>query len=88
MTQTEKRNLVQQLVSRAAVYAPFDGEAIRITTFFVGDDLAYDEDPYFIGEGEESGDNVSVLFDEVDLDYDSFYEMTLMRVADLQQLMD
>lgn len=86
MTQTEKRKLVLQLVSRAAVYVPFDGEAIRITTFFSGDDLAADEDPYFIGEGEESGDNISVQFDDVDLDYDNFYEMTLMRVADLQQL--
>jgi hypothetical protein len=86
MTQSEKIDLVHKLVSRAAVYVPFDGEAVRITTFFAGDDLDGDEEPYFIGEGEETGDNISVPFEDVDLDYDNFYEMTLLRVADLQQL--
>lgn len=86
MTVNEKQDLVLKLVSRAAIYVPFDGEAVRITTYIAGDQLDGDEEPYFIGEGEESGDNITVQFDDVDLDYDMFYELQLLRVADLQQL--
>jgi hypothetical protein len=86
MTNTEKESLVHNLASRAAIYVPFDGESMRIVCTFYGDDLDGDEEPYFLAEGEESGDNITMLYTDVDLDYDMFYELQLLRVADLQQL--
>lgn len=86
MTNTEKESLVHKLACRAAIYVPFDGESMRIVATFYGDDLDGDEEAYFLGEGEESGDNIQVLYTDVDLDYDMFYELQLMRVADLQHL--
>ena len=58
-------------VSEAAIYIPFNCEGIRISH--------YDTDRgCFFGQGEESGDEYTVFFEDVDLKNDAFYKLVLM----------
>jgi hypothetical protein len=78
----EKRELVNKVVTQSSVYVPFDGESIRITSCFY--EPGHGE-AFFVGEGDESGDCISVEYDDVDLDNDMFYALTLLDVAQIQQ---
>jgi disulfide oxidoreductase YuzD len=62
---------VQELVNRAAVYIQFGEEAFRI-------DYADDENQRFFGSYEESGEEHSIEYDEVDLENDMFYELVVI----------
>ena len=67
-TQDQIRNVVQ----RAAVYCPAtDSETVRID---------FTEANYFVGVGEETGEEVVVYFEDIDLEKDSFYELSLIKV--------
>ena len=59
----------KQLAQEAAVYVPFNGEAIRIDNY---------NENNFCGTGEESGVPYTVPYEYVDLDNDMFYKLVLM----------
>jgi len=63
---------VKQLANEAAVYIPEGSEGIRIVAVI-------EEEGYFLGEGEETGENYQITFEEVDLDNDMFYKLVLME---------
>ena len=81
MTAHQKRVLM--LASQAAIYIPADCEGIRID-YWDTESAALDEEDtpeyYIYGTGEESGEEYRIAFDEVDLDADMFYKLTLMDV--------
>lgn len=60
----------KQMIQEAAVYVPFNCEGIRIS---------YCEDEQFYGQGEESGDEYCISYDEVDLDKDLIYKFVLLN---------
>ena len=62
---------VENLATGAYVYIPFNGEAINIRAVVV-------EDEVFYGAGEESGQEYSIYFEDVDIKNDMFYKLTLM----------
>ena len=63
---------VKQLANEAAVYVPFNCEGLRVVA-------VVEEEGYFLCEGEDSGDNYQIMFEEVDLDNDMFYKLVLME---------
>jgi hypothetical protein len=65
-------NLVRNIVSDAAIYCPVDVEAIRIDY--------HEEEGGFYGQGEESGEEYYILYNEVDLKQDLFYKLVLIEV--------
>ena len=71
---------VKELVSNAAIYVPFDCEGIRISHWDT--DSNVDEGEVagcFTGVGEESGEEYSIDFSDVDLENDMFYALTLIN---------
>ena len=62
---------VIDIVEAAYVYIPFDSEALRIN--YVDRDTGM-----FFTTGEESGDEIAISFEDVDLERDMFYKLTLM----------
>ena len=77
MTAHQKRVLM--LASQAAIYIPADCEGIRIDYW----DTELDDDTrecFIYGTGEESGEEYRIDFNDVDLDTDMFYKLTLMEV--------
>ena len=76
---------VKEIVSRAAVYVPFDCEGIRIEYWDSEEEIleiAQGEEYFgrFFGTGEESGESYSIDYTDVDLDKDLFYELKLIEV--------
>ena len=72
---------VKDIVSRAAVYVPFDCEGIRIDYWDTEEDITEDWFPgYFYGTGEESGTVYEISYDDVNLATDMFYELKLIEV--------
>ena len=64
---------VKQLANEAAVFLPKESsESIRIVAVM-------GEEDYFLGEGEETGENYQIEFVDVDLDNDKFYKLVLME---------
>jgi hypothetical protein len=77
--------LVKAIVSRAAVYVPFDSEGIRIEYWDDDEEIASiaeteDYTGRFFGTGEETGDSYSIDYASVNLEEDSFYELKLIEV--------
>jgi hypothetical protein len=62
---------VIDIVEAAYVYIPFDSEALRINHIDR-------EEGVFYSTGEESGDDIVVNFEDVDLERDMFYKLVLM----------
>ena len=63
---------IRSVVQRAAVYCPAsNSESVRID---------FTESNYFVGVGEETGEEVTVYFKDIDLEKDSFYELALIEV--------
>lgn len=68
----QRMKLVAKLMDEAAVYIPFNCEAVRIT--------GCDYNSYrMFGVGEESGKGITVEFEDVNLDNDMFYKLSLME---------
>lgn len=67
-----RRPDVAKKMDAAAVYIPFNCEAIRITACDFDQECMY-------GVGEESGEDIQIWFDDVDLDSDMFYKLVLME---------
>ena len=63
---------VINIVESAYLYIPYDSEALRI-------DYVDREEGVFHTTGEESGDSITVEFDEVDLEKDIFYKLVIME---------
>ena len=63
---------IRRVVRMSNIYCSAkDQECIRID---------YTEDTYFIGKGEETGEDYHVEFEEIDLDEDSFYMLVPVDV--------
>ena len=77
MAKKESVALVKRMVSEAAIYCSSEQEAIRIIE-------GSDEDNYFQGVGEETGETYRVYFKDVDVDYDLFYKLVPMKPADFE----
>ena len=72
---------IKDIVSRAAVYIPFNCEGIRIDYWDTENDINEDYFPgNFYGTGEESGASYEISYDDVDLAVDMFYELKLIEV--------
>jgi hypothetical protein len=76
---------VKEIVSRAAVYVPFDCEGVRIEYWDSEEEIASiaETEAYtgrFFGTGEETGDSYSIDYADVNLEEDSFYELKLIEV--------
>ena len=67
-------NDVKTIVESAAIYIPFNCEGTRIIATF-------GEDGYFLCEGEETGEQYEIQFDEVDLEADMFYKLELIKIS-------
>jgi len=65
---------VKQMIQNASVYIPFNCEGIRINNC---------DEESFTGTGEESGEEYSVEYDEVDLANDMIYRLVLMTPEDI-----
>jgi hypothetical protein len=63
------------MIQNAALYVPADCEGIRVDRC---------DDDYFVGTGEESGDEYRVYYDEVDLEKDLIYKLVLMNVDEVE----
>lgn len=65
---------IRRVVQMSNIYCSArEQECIRI-------DYTEDEDNYFIGTGEETGEDYHVEFEEIDLDEDSFYQLVPVDV--------
>jgi hypothetical protein len=64
---------VKELVESAYIYIPFDHEALVISH-------CDHDDGMFFTTGEESGDEIAVKYEEVDLEKDMFYKLVLMDI--------
>ena len=64
---------VAELMDAAAVYIPFNDEAIRITACDHTNNC-------MIGEYEMEGTPVTIQFEDVDLTNDMFYKLVLMEI--------
>lgn len=62
---------VINLVESAYLYIPYDSEALRINH-------TDREEGIFYTTGEESGDEIAISFEDVDLERDMFYKLVLM----------
>jgi len=65
---------VKEMIQNASVYIPFNCEGIRINNC---------DEESFTGTGEESGEEYSVEYDEVDLANDMIYRLVLMTPEDI-----
>lgn len=68
---TEQELKARSIAEQSAIYVPFNCEGIRIS---------HCEDDAFYGQGEESGDEYSISYDEVDFEKDMFYKLVLVEV--------
>jgi hypothetical protein len=68
---------VQAMIETAYLYIPYDSEALRIN-------YTDPEVGMFYTTGEESGDEIAVSFDEVDLERDMFYRLKLLDINDIE----
>ena len=62
---------VINIVESAYLYIPYNSEALRINH-------TDREEGIFYTTGEESGDEIAVSFEDVDLERDMFYKLVLM----------
>jgi uncharacterized membrane-anchored protein len=65
--------LVKKIIADTALYFQKDAEGIR---------LHYLEDNYFVGEGDETGEEYWIEYTDVDLKNDMFYKVVLMDLGD------
>jgi hypothetical protein len=76
---------VKTLVTKAAIYIPFNCEGIRINYYDSSDTIdeeqTMDEDytGRFYGTGEETGEEYAIEYNEVNLEEDSFYGLVLLK---------
>jgi hypothetical protein len=68
---------VRAMIETAYLYIPYDSEALRIN-------YTDPEVGMFYTTGEESGDEIAVSFDEVDLERDMFYRLKLLDINDIE----
>jgi hypothetical protein len=61
---------IKTMIGEAAIYVPFNCEAIRIDCC---------EEDVFHGTGEERGEQYQIGYDEVDLDTALIYKLVLMN---------
>ena len=64
---------IKEMIENAYLYVPYENEAILVQYWD-------HKEKQFYGTGEESGDEISVEYDEVDLEKDLFYRLSLMEV--------
>lgn len=63
---------IRQVVQMSSVYCSArDQESIRID---------YTNETDFVGTSEESGDSITVYFEDIDLDTDNFYKLVLVDI--------
>lgn len=60
----------KSLIQRAAVYVQPESEGMRVIIC---------EDDYFIAEGEETGEQYQISYDEVNLETDLIYALVLIN---------
>lgn len=66
---------IKEMIQHATVYVPFNCEGIRINNC---------DEESFTGTGEESGEEYSVEYDEVDITGgDTIYRLVLMTPEDI-----
>lgn len=65
------------MIDASYIYIPYDHEALRIN--YVDTDTGL-----FHTTGEESGDEIAISFDEVDLERDMFYSLKLLDFKDIE----
>lgn len=70
MTDIEK---VKAMVDASYIYIPYDSEALRIN--YADHDVGM-----FYTTGEESGDDIAISFEDVDLERDMFYRLKLVDI--------
>jgi len=68
---------VIRMIDASYIYIPYDHEALRIN--YVDTDTGL-----FHTTGEESGDEIAISFDEVDLERDMFYRLQLLDLKDVE----
>ena len=68
---------VIRMIDAAYIYIPYDSEALRIN--YVDTDTGL-----FHTTGEESGDEIAVSFEDVDLEKDMFYSLKLLDLGDVE----
>jgi len=74
MTDLEK---LKAMIEAAYIYIPYDSEALLINY--------YDHEAgTFHATGEESGDEVQIEYEEVDLAKDMFYRLKLLDINDIE----
>ena len=76
---TGHRIKVLKYVSISAIYVPDGCEGIRIS--YWDSDLDDADELFIYGEGEDTGENYQISFDDVDLDNDLFYKLELVKFA-------
>ena len=74
MTDIEK---LKAMIEAAYIYIPYDSEALLINY--------YDHEAgTFHTTGEESGDEIQIEYEEVDLKRDMFYSLKLLDINDIE----
>jgi hypothetical protein len=68
---------IKAMIETAYIYIPYDSEALRIN-------YSDPEVGMFYTTGEESGDEIAISFDEVDLERDMFYSLKLLDFKDIE----
>lgn len=74
------------IVSRSAVYVPFNGEGIRVNYWETDSELeaGVEEDELcFYGTGEETGEEYRIPYSIIDLEKDMFYELKLVDTSEV-----
>ena len=68
---------IQAMIETAYLYVPYDSEALRIN-------YSDPESGMFWTTGQESGDDIAIPFEEVDLERDMFYRLQLLDLKDVE----
>lgn len=68
---------IKAMIETAYLYIPYDSEALRIN-------YSDPEVGMFYTTGEESGDDIAVSFEDVDLERDMFYRLQLLDLKDVE----
>ena len=74
------------IVARSAIYIQQGCEGIRIDYYDTLDELVDDmteDELCFYGTGEESGEQYKIMYNDINLAEDMFYELKLVDIAAL-----
>ena len=74
------------IVSRSAIYVPFNGEGIRVNYWETESELEAGveaDELCFYGTGEETGEEYRIPYSIIDLENDMFYELKLVDTSEV-----